>query len=200
MRLLLIDNYDSFTHLLARYLTVSPSVSLDICKNDAFELPLPDTYDAIVISPGPGIPSTSGAILDVIRLYSGHIPILGICLGLQAIFEAFGGKLLNLDTVQHGVTSMVQIEDASDPLFAGISSPFKAGRYHSWVCDDRKVPDGILITARDQVGTIMAARHIEHPTYGVQFHPESVLTPQGSVMINNFIHEIACRNRQKLLV
>jgi anthranilate synthase component 2 len=191
LHILLIDNYDSFTHLLARYLTAGGQVTLDICKNDAFGLDHPGRYDAIVISPGPGVPSTSGAILEVIRMYSGRIPMLGICLGLQAIYEAFGGRLYNLDTVQHGVTSLVNIEDPDDPLFVGLASPFKAGRYHSWVCKENSIPSSILITARDQSGTIMAARHIDHPTYGVQFHPESVLTPEGDLMIRNFLDHVA---------
>ena len=146
-----------------------------------------EAFDRFVISPGPGLPGDSGIIIEAIRAISGHKPILGICLGLQAIYEAFGGRLLNLPVVQHGVTSVVRILDKTDPLFNGIENPFNAGRYHSWVCDPAFQPKQLLITAEDHEGNIMACRHREHPTYGFQFHPESILTPEGKRMIKNFV-------------
>jgi anthranilate synthase component 2 len=188
MQIVLIDNYDSFTHILAQYFREQDGVDLTILKNDAFLLSDLESYDRIVISPGPGLPHTNGQIIEVIRTYSGKKPILGICLGLQAIYEAFGGKLYNLPTVHHGVTSDVHYTDQDDFLFNGIPNPFKAGRYHSWVCDPDLLPDPLLITALDTEGIIMACRHASHPTYGVQFHPESILTPEGKRMIQNFVN------------
>lgn len=187
MEIALIDNYDSFTHNLAQYIKEQVGVRLTILKNDTFELKDIDSFDRIVISPGPGLPDTAGKIIPVINHYSGKVPILGICLGLQAIYETFGGKLFNLPLVQHGVTSTVSMLDPDDPLFEGIPNPFLAGRYHSWVCDPDFQPDCLLITATDQNGNIMACRHKSHQTYGVQFHPESILTPDGKAMIRNFI-------------
>ncbi len=186
MKIALIDNYDSFTHILAQYLKEQDGVSLTILKNDAFCLEELIEYNGLVISPGPGLPEQAGMIKDVIRKYSGQLPILGVCLGLQAIYEVFGGSLFNLSTVQHGVTSKVSITDAEDPILKNINSPFDAGRYHSWVCDSDTLPNDLVITARDENGTIMACRHRNHPTYGVQFHPESILTPEGKRMIRNF--------------
>ena len=187
MKILLIDNYDSFTHNLALYFREQEEVELTILKNDEVRLTALDSFDRFVISPGPGLPEDSGIIIEAIRAITGQKPILGICLGLQAIYEAFGGRLLNLPVVQHGVTSVVRILDSTDPLFSGIENPFNAGRYHSWVCDPSFLPNQLLITAQDQEGNIMACRHHTHPTYGVQFHPESILTPEGKKMIKNFV-------------
>jgi anthranilate synthase component 2 len=146
-----------------------------------------DSFERIVISPGPGLPATAGKIIPVIKYYSGKVPILGICLGLQAIYEAFDGRLFNLPVVQHGVTSLVSTLDPDYPIFKDISNPFLAGRYHSWVCDPEFLPDSLAITATDQFGNIMTCRHKSHLTFGVQFHPESILTPDGKTMIRNFI-------------
>ena len=187
MKILLIDNYDSFTHNLALYFREQEEVELIILKNDEVRLTELEAFDRFVISPGPGLPEDSGIIIEAIRAISGQKPILGICLGLQAIYEAFGGRLLNLPVVQHGVTSVVRILDIMDPLFDGIENPFNAGRYHSWVCDPAFQPKQLMITAEDHEGNIMACRHREHPTYGFQFHPESILTPEGKKMIKNFV-------------
>lgn len=187
MNIVLIDNYDSFTHILAQYIKEDDGVSLTILKNDAFECSAIDLFDKIVISPGPGVPSSNGQIIQVIQDFSGRKPILGICLGLQAIYEAFGGKLLNLAEVHHGVTSSVSILDEDDIIFKGIASPFMGGRYHSWVCDPRHLPESLTVSAIDTTGNIMACHHQRHPTYGVQFHPESILTPDGKKMIKNFL-------------
>jgi len=187
MKILLIDNYDSFTHNLALYIREQADVELTILKNDQFEQAELTSFDRFVISPGPGLPADAGTIIEFIRTFSGQKPILGICLGLQAIYEAFGGHLLNLPVVQHGVTSIVRILDPEDSLFKGIHNPFQAGRYHSWVCNPSSLPDDLVITAKDHEGNIMACRHKTHPTYGVQFHPESILTPEGKKMIKNFV-------------
>lgn len=187
MEIVLIDNYDSFTYNLAQYIKEQDGVRLTILKNDAFDLKDLDSFEKIVISPGPGLPTLAGKIMPVISHYSEKVPILGICLGLQAIYEAFGGRLFNLPVVQHGVTSNVSITDPHDAIFKSIQTPFLAGRYHSWVCDPDFLPPSLVITATDQFGNIMACRHKSQPTHGVQFHPESILTPDGKAMIKNFI-------------
>jgi anthranilate synthase component II len=187
MKIALIDNYDSFTYNLVQYFEENSGVILDVIRNDDFILSDLTSFDKIVISPGPGLPAHNGIILETIKKFSGEKPILGVCLGLQAIYEAFGGHLVNLKEVHHGVSSSVFILDASDPLLKGITNPFLAGRYHSWVCNRDHVPPELIITAFDQQKQIMACRHIHHPTYGVQFHPESILTPEGTKMIRNFV-------------
>ncbi len=188
MMIVLIDNYDSFTFNLAQYLKEQDGVSLTLVKNDEFQLTDLEAFDKIVISPGPGLPSSAGIIIEAIRYYSGKKPILGICLGLQAIYESFGGHLSNLSTVQHGVTSVVTILNSTDPILKGLPNPFHAGRYHSWICDPHFLPEKLSISAIDADGSIMACHHKSHPTYGLQFHPESILTPQGKQMIKNFVH------------
>ncbi|MEO6132724.1 MAG: aminodeoxychorismate/anthranilate synthase component II [Saprospiraceae bacterium] len=187
MNIALIDNYDSFTYILAQYFEEQPNVLLKVFKNDDHSDSDLRVFDKIVISPGPGLPSQNGAIIQTIKRLSGHIPILGVCLGMQAIFEAFGGRLFNLNCVHHGVSSRVLITDPGDPILQGISNPFMAGRYHSWVCNSHTIPEELIITAIDEEEQIMACRHRSHPTFGVQFHPESILTPEGKKMIRNFV-------------
>ena len=187
MKIVIIDNYDSFTYNLAHYFNEVNGVVLEVIKNDQVEGWKLENADKIVISPGPGLPSQNGKIIELIQKYSGRRPILGICLGLQAIYEANGGKLLHLSRVFHGVSSNVTITDNEDPILKNISNPFKAGRYHSWVCDPEFLPEELLITAWDDDQEIMACRHKSHPTYGVQFHPESFLTPEGKQIIRNFV-------------
>lgn len=187
MKIALIDNYDSFTYNLVQYFEENSGVLLTVIRNDDFILSDLDTFDKIVISPGPGLPAHNVIILDTIKKFSGEKPILGVCLGLQAIYESFGGLLVNLQEVHHGVSSRVFILDAGDPLLKSITSPFMAGRYHSWVCNPLQVPSELWVTALDENDQIMACRHIHHPTFGVQFHPESILTPEGKRMIRNFV-------------
>ncbi|MBK9981484.1 MAG: aminodeoxychorismate/anthranilate synthase component II [Saprospiraceae bacterium] len=187
MNIALIDNYDSFTYNLVQYIEENSGVSLEVIRNDDFILSDLSTFDKIVISPGPGLPKENGIIIEVIKRFSGEKPILGVCLGLQAIYEAFGGQLINLKEVHHGVSSSVFILDGQDLILTGINSPFLAGRYHSWVCDRNIVPSELLVTAIDEHKQIMACRHHHHQTYGVQFHPESILTPEGKKMVRNFI-------------
>ncbi len=187
MKVLLIDNYDSFTFNLAHALRAMPEVVLTIVKNDALHVPAVSEYDKVIISPGPGLPGDNGCILEVIRSYFARKPILGVCLGHQAIAQAFGGRLLNLPRVHHGVASMVQVLDRKDILFRDIATPFEAGRYHSWVCDPDYLPAPLRITAVDATGAIMACRHRDFPVHGIQFHPESILTPDGDKMLRNFI-------------
>ncbi|MFZ1677986.1 MAG: aminodeoxychorismate/anthranilate synthase component II [Saprospiraceae bacterium] len=187
MKIALIDNYDSFTYNLVQYFEENSSVTLDVIRNDDFILSDLTSFDKIVISPGPGLPAHNGILLDTIRKFSGEKPILGVCLGLQAIYEAFGGHLVNLKEVHHGVSSSVFILDGRDLLLEGLTNPFLAGRYHSWVCHPEHVPAELVVTAIDEKKQIMALRHRHHNTYGVQFHPESILTPEGKKMIRNFV-------------
>ncbi len=187
MRIALIDNYDSFTYNLVQYLEEQPAVQLSVFKNDEISCEELITFDKIVISPGPGVPFGNGIIIEVIKAYSGRKPIFGVCLGMQAIYETFGGSLLNLNRVFHGVSSDVEVIDFNDPILEGVISPFKAGRYHSWICDPAFLPDVLMVTAWDKDNEIMACRHRSHQTFGVQFHPESILTPEGKKMIANFV-------------
>lgn len=185
MRLLIFDNYDSFTYNIAhavRQLGVEP----DVIRNDKITLDEVGNYDKIIISPGPGIPSEAGILPQLLERYGSEKPILGVCLGHQAIGERFGAKLRNLSTVYHGVQSTVHLT-ADDYIFAGIPSEFEVGRYHSWVVDRDSLPSELEVTAVSPDGEIMAMRHRNLDVRGVQFHPESVLTPYGLEIIDNWL-------------
>ena len=185
MKIVIIDNYDSFTYNLS-HLVKELGAEVTVLRNDQFELPDLEVYDKIILSPGPGIPKEAGLLLDVIKTYSGKKPILGVCLGHQAIGEAFGGKLENLSDVFHGVaTEGTQL--GNDPIFAGLPSRITMGRYHSWVVSREDFPDCLEVTAESDESLIMALRHKTLDIHGIQFHPESVLTPQGRIIIKNFI-------------
>ena len=186
MKIVIIDNYDSFTYNLS-HLVKELGAEVTVCRNDQFELPQIEQFDKIILSPGPGIPSEAGLLLEVIREYAGGKPILGVCLGHQAIGEAFGGKLENLSEVFHGVATPCHIT-AVDPLFDGLDKTITIGRYHSWVVSKDGFPDCLEITAESDEGQIMALQHKDYPVYGIQFHPESVLTPEGRTIIKNYIN------------
>lgn len=185
MKVVIIDNYDSFTYNL-RHLVEELGAEVDVIRNDQFELGDLEKYDKIILSPGPGIPSEAGLLLDVIRTYAGKKSMLGVCLGHQAIGEAFGSKLTNLSHVFHGVQTPVDIV-AEDPIFEGLPKEFPVGRYHSWVIDDKNLSPDLEITAVSKEGQIMAVRHRTMDIHGIQFHPESVLTPDGKVIVGNFL-------------
>ena len=185
MNIVIIDNYDSFTYNLS-HLVKELGANVTVFRNDQFELPQLEQFDKIILSPGPGIPSEAGLLLDVIRTYAGKKPILGVCLGHQAIGEAFGGKLENLSDVFHGVATPCHII-ADDPIFSGIDRDITIGRYHSWVVSNDGLPDCLEVTAVSDEGQIMALRHRELNVRGIQFHPESVLTPDGRRMIQNWL-------------
>jgi anthranilate synthase component 2 len=187
MKIVIIDNYDSFTYNLA-HLVKELGTEVTVLRNDQFELSQLEEYNKIILSPGPGIPSEAGLLLDVIRTYAGRKPILGVCLGHQAIGEVFGGKLENLSDVFHGVATPCHIV-ADDPIFSGIDRDITIGRYHSWVVSKEDFPDCLEITAVSDEGQIMALRHRELNVRGIQFHPESVLTPEGKKMIQNFLFQ-----------
>ena len=185
MKIVIIDNYDSFTYNLS-HLVKELGAEVDVLRNDQFDLNDLEGYDKIILSPGPGIPSEAGLLLDVIRTYTGRKPMLGVCLGHQAIGEVFGGRLENLSDVFHGVATPCRLV-ADDPIFNGIEREFTVGRYHSWVVAADGLPECLEVTATSPEGQIMALRHRDHDIHGIQFHPESVLTPEGKTMIKNFI-------------
>lgn len=185
--LLLLDNYDSFTYNLVQYLQELLNEEIVVHRNDAIALDQVSAFNRIVLSPGPGLPQDAGIMLPLIRRYAGEIPILGVCLGHQAITMAYGGELRRLNTVLHGLSRKVIVTDLDNGFFKGISSPVDTGRYHSWVPDEASFPNELLVTATDENGCIMALRHRSLPVYGVQFHPESVMTPFGKQMLENWL-------------
>lgn len=191
MKILIIDNYDSFSYNLYHMVEANlpENGDLEIKRNDAISLEEAGHYDKIIISPGPGLPEEAGISKKVIRKYYRHKSILGVCLGLQAITEVFGGKLHNLDKVLHGVALPARVVQGDDYLFRGCSRQMDTGRYHSWVADLATFPDCLEATALDDDQQIMALRHREYDVRAVQFHPESILTPEGEKMLRNWIHE-----------
>jgi len=185
MKIVIIDNYDSFTYNLS-HLVKELGAEVSVLRNDCFEMRQLEVFDKIILSPGPGIPCEAGLLLDVIREYAGGKPLLGVCLGHQAIGEVFGAKLQNLDDVYHGVqTEGTQF--GIDPIFAGLPERIRMGRYHSWVVSKDGFPDCLEITATSDEGQIMALRHRQFDIRGIQFHPESVLTPDGRTMLRNWL-------------
>lgn len=186
MKIAIIDNYDSFVYNLS-HLVKELGAEVSVLRNDQFRMEELEAFDKILLSPGPGVPEEAGLLLDVIRTYASKKPILGVCLGEQAIGEVYGGKLTNLDEVFHGIQSPVTLT-ATDYLFEGLPSTVQVGRYHSWVVDQKDFPDCLEVTAVSEEGYIMALRHRTLDVRGVQFHPESVLTPEGKQMLGNWIH------------
>lgn len=185
LRVVVIDNYDSFTYNLV-HLVRHLGADVTVYRNDQFVLADLETFDKIILSPGPGIPAEAGLLLDVIRTYAGRKPILGVCLGHQAIGEVFGGSLTNLSDVFHGVaTEGTQLQN--DPIFAGLPCRITMGRYHSWVVDRDTLPACLEVTAESDEGYVMALRHRDYDIHGIQFHPESVLTPQGGTIVSNWL-------------
>ena len=194
MKILVFDNYDSFTYNLVHLVKKIIGENVDIFRNDQIAMEDVNRYDKIILSPGPGIPSEAGMLLPLIKQYAPSKSILGVCLGHQAIGETFGGKLTNLSKVYHGVATPVQIipekrnkENNRKNIFHGLKDGFLAGRYHSWVIDPEGFPEELEITATDANGYIMALRHKSLDVTGVQFHPESVLTPDGETIMRNWL-------------
>lgn len=186
MKILLLDNYDSFTYNLVHLIKELGYTDIDVIRNDQLTLEDVEKYDKIILSPGPGIPSESGLLLPIIQKYASSKPILGVCLGHQAIGEAFGAKLTNLEDVHHGISDNVD-KIAEDYILNGLEDPIEVGRYHSWIVDNTDLPDCLRITSVDKDGQIMSMVHNEYDVHGVQFHPESVLTPEGSIIVKNFL-------------
>ena len=186
MKTVIIDNYDSFTYNLS-HLVKELGAEVCVLRNDRFQLEELEPFDKIILSPGPGIPEEAGLLCDVIRSYAGRKPMLGVCLGHQAIGQVFGGQLTNLSEVFHGVQTPVHLTSEPDYLFEGLPSEFAIGRYHSWIVDRQAFPSCLSVTAVSAEGQIMALRHRELDIHGIQFHPESVLTPDGKQMMRNFL-------------
>jgi len=203
MKILVFDNYDSFTYNLVHLVEKILHEKVDVWRNDQIPLEKVKEYDKIILSPGPGIPVEAGLLLPLIKEYASSKSILGVCLGHQAIGEAFGGKLVNLSTVYHGVATPIKIlqHDTSDEkrdisrltsrvsrnLFDNLPDEFEVGRYHSWIISDEGFPGELEVTARDENDYIMALQHKKYDVQGVQFHPESVLTPKGEIILKNWL-------------
>lgn len=185
MKIVIIDNYDSFTYNLS-HLVKELGADVTVFRNDKFLLNEIEQYDKIILSPGPGIPSEAGLLLDVIRTYRGRKPMLGVCLGHQAIGEVFGARLTNPSTVYHGVATE-GTQYGNDPIFRGMPKRIIMGRYHSWVVDSTSLPECLEVTAMSDDGYIMALRHRHYDIHGIQFHPESVLTPEGRQIVKNWL-------------
>jgi len=200
MKILVFDNYDSFTYNLVHLVEKILHEKVDVYRNDQIPLEKVKAYDRIILSPGPGIPEEAGLLLPLIKEYASSKPILGVCLGHQAIGQAFGGKLTNLSKVYHGVATPIQVSSSkflvssSDAeqkanLFAGLPSEITVGRYHSWVVSEDGFPDELEVIARDENNMIMALQHKTYDVQGVQFHPESVLTPDGERIMRNWLNK-----------
>ena len=187
MKILVFDNYDSFTYNLVHLVEKITDEKPDVFRNDKIALEDIAGYDKIILSPGPGIPEEAGLLLPLIKMYAVVKPILGVCLGHQAMGQAFGASLINLDTVYHGIaTKMTQTKNRS-LLFKGLENEFEAGRYHSWIIDEATLSKDFEITAYDENNYIMAMQHKKYDLQSVQFHPESVLTPDGEMMMRNWL-------------
>ncbi|GAA0725672.1 aminodeoxychorismate/anthranilate synthase component II [Aquimarina litoralis] len=186
-KVLVIDNYDSFVYNLVHYLE-DLGCKVVVKRNDQLHIEEVAAFDKILLSPGPGIPDEAGLLKDIIKTYADSKSIFGVCLGQQAIGEVFGGSLINLDDVYHGVATKVKLTVSDEVIFEGLNDSFDVGRYHSWVVSDEDLPSCLEATSFDENGQIMSIRHKELDVRGVQFHPESVLTPDGKKMLENWIN------------
>ncbi|MEI7471663.1 MAG: aminodeoxychorismate/anthranilate synthase component II [Chitinophagaceae bacterium] len=193
MKILVFDNYDSFTYNLVHLIEMLTQVKVDVYRNDQIALEKIKVYDKIVLSPGPGIPSEAGLLIPLIKEYASSKSILGVCLGHQAIGEAFGAQLINLDKVYHGIATPIQIlkktSSVNKSVFDQLPDEIIVGRYHSWIVSDENFPVDLEVTARDENGFIMAMQHKNYDIQGVQFHPESVLTPEGEKLMRNWLNQ-----------
>ena len=185
-KIIIIDNYDSFTYNLVHYLE-DLNCEVTVYRNDEFDIDELQKFDKILLSPGPGVPKEAGLLIEVIKTYAKTKSILGVCLGQQAIAEVFGGSLINLDKVQHGVASTITIVDPDEPLFHNLETTIEVGRYHSWVVNPVGFPEVLEITSVDENNQIMSLRHRNLNVRGVQFHPESLLTPNGKQILENWL-------------
>lgn len=191
MKIHLIDNYDSFTYNLVHLLKGISGAEVETFRNDQFQWDEIYSCDFLMSSPGPGVPHQAGELLNVIRNLPPHLPYLGVCLGMQALAEVYSSPLRNLEQVYHGLATPIQILNQDRGLFSGLDEIIEVGRYHSWVVDAEKISEELEILAIDESAQVMAVKHQRLPRFGVQFHPESVLTPNGQVIIENFIRHAA---------
>lgn len=196
MKILVIDNYDSFVYNLVHYLE-ELDCEVTVCRNDQLSLEEAANYDKILLSPGPGIPDEAGLLKPIIKEFAATKSILGVCLGMQAIGEVFGGSLINLDNVYHGVATKIELFVDDEYLFNGLGKTLQVGRYHSWVVN-KNLPPLLQATSYDEKGEIMSLRHTEYDVRGVQFHPESVLTPEGKKMIQNWVQFDPSAQKEKM--
>ncbi len=187
MKIVIIDNYDSFTYNLS-HLVKELGAKVTVLRNDRFDLADLEQFDSIILSPGPGIPSEAGLLMEVLKTYADKKPILGVCLGHQAIAEFYGGRLINVSDVYHGVQTPCNLLKR-DGLFEGLESPILVGRYHSWVADLDSLPAELEVSAVSDDGQVMGIQHKTYPVCGIQFHPESVLTPDGKKMLTNWLNQ-----------
>lgn len=193
MEILVFDNYDSFTYNLVHMVEYISGTGVDVYKNDEISIDDAQRYDRIILSPGPGVPKDAGLLMPFIRAFAADKKILGVCLGHQAIAEVFGGSLINLKDVYHGIAKPVKVLEGistvhlPNPLFKDMPEVFEAGRYHSWVVDKATMPEELEITATDSEGLVMALQHKKYNVQGVQFHPESILTPMGEKILKNWL-------------
>ena len=191
MKILVFDNYDSFTYNLVHLVEKITHEKVDVHRNDQIPMEKVKDYDKIILSPGPGIPEEAGLLLPLIKEYASSKSILGVCLGHQAIGQAFGGELINLSSVFHGVATKIEVRSQESgvrsPLFEGLPNELEVGRYHSWVVSKENFPNELEITAEDETGMIMGLQHKTFDVQGVQFHPESVLTPMGEAIMKNWL-------------
>ena len=187
MKVLVLDNYDSFTYNLVHSVRKNSNVRVEVFRNDKITLDKVAYYDRIILSPGPGVPDEANILKPLVQEYAKKKPILGVCLGQQAIAEVFGGKLINTKEVFHGVATRVKVLVNDEILFKGLPQDLSAGRYHSWIVSPSDLPDCLEVTATAEQGEIMALRHKKYHVRGVQFHPESILTPKGDEIIKNWI-------------
>lgn len=185
--ILLIDNYDSFTYNLVHYIEAISDYSVDVFRNNEISIEKVNDYEIIILSPGPGLPKDAGILKQVIERYASSKKILGVCLGMQAIGEIFGGKLKNLDTVYHGIATPIKILEKDGLIFNNLPTELHVGRYHSWVVDKEDFPTDLIITSIDGNGEPMSLRHKKYCVFGVQFHPESILTEHGKEILANFL-------------
>jgi anthranilate synthase component II len=187
-KILVLDNYDSFTYNLVHILReLTNDGNIDVFRNDEISIEEVGKYDKIVLSPGPGVPDEAGILKQVIATYGATKSIFGVCLGCQAIAEVYGGKLLNLNKVYHGVATSINIVNNNDRSFRWLEDTIMAGRYHSWVVAPESLPNELIVSATDNDGHVMALYHQAHDVRGVQFHPESILTPSGKQIMANFL-------------
>lgn len=194
MKILVLDNYDSFTYNLV-YILRQQTIEVNVIRNNKIVAETALKYDGILLSPGPGIPEEAGNMPDIIKRCAGDIPILGICLGHQAIAQYLGGKIINRQKVMHGMQSKILLTNEKSKVLEGINHSFQAGRYHSWEISNQHIISAFKVTAKDEEGSIMAIESTEKNLYGLQFHPESIMTPDGNTMIKNFIQ--ICKSPNK---
>lgn len=187
MKILILDNYDSFTYNLVHMVEEITGEMPDVFRNDEIPLEAIEDYDLIILSPGPGVPDEAGILKEVIATYAGKKPIFGVCLGLQAITEVFGGRIINMDEVYHGVATEMEVIDENAVIFKTLPKLFTAARYHSWIADNKTMPSDLQVTCVDDQGGVMAIQHKKFNISAVQFHPESILTPDGEQMVRAFI-------------